>query len=450
VSVGAPTGLPLGPRVATELYNQFIGGVGRNVLSGVDQRDLLAVADAVATADTMGTQLLQDALTQFPFDSADPNYGHRIISLLFAEKLITTALTINYDSCIERAAYRFSLTIQVCKRASDMHLGRDRGRLIKLHGCISDTSTMLITSAQLVRPSEWAFTEVMSAVAEDAVVIVGIGSVAPYMRRTLEQVRDYATQAESVWIVAPTIDDASWDTMLGAKNRAHKVTTPSEEFFDCLLRACIGRQLVELRRRAAEMDDATSTPTGNIGAYRAAAARLIDVLKQCTAEEFTLYFRKSASLSGTPAAYATDDVAVRAMVALAIIQEALGVTAEIVRIADEVSIRVGDVYIEFALLHQSRTGIEMSNRIEDRLMEVKREARLPDPSKPILVVSYGHLGRLPSNVAPDNIVGPALGDSLIDGPRTLDIRWLDLRDITDAGTIDEVRDKVSQALGAIP
>jgi len=80
----------------------------------VDQHDLLAVADAVATADSIGTQLLQDALTQFPFDSADPNYGHRIISLLFAEKLITTALTINYDSCIERAAYRFSLTIQVC------------------------------------------------------------------------------------------------------------------------------------------------------------------------------------------------------------------------------------------------------------------------------------------------------------------------------------------------
>ena len=146
VSVGEPTRLPLGPQVASGLYARFIGGIGQDALRGVDKWDLLAVADAVAAVDPAGTELLQGALTDFPFDSAEPNYGHRVMALLFAEKLIAVALTLNYDSCIERAAYRFSLTIQVCRKASDMQLGRDKGRLVKLHGCISDASTMLITS----------------------------------------------------------------------------------------------------------------------------------------------------------------------------------------------------------------------------------------------------------------------------------------------------------------
>ena len=433
-------------RLRPVLYGRFIGGIGRDTLQGVDEWDLLAVADAVAAADPAGTELLQDALTGFPFDRADPNYGHRVIALLFAEKLIAIALTLNYDSCIERAAYRFSLTIQVCRRASDMQLGRDKGRLVKLHGCISDASTMLITSEQLVRPSEWALAEVMAAVAEDAVVIVGIGSVAPYMRHTLEQVRDYAARAQSVWIVAPTIDDASWDAMLGAGNRAHKVPVPSEKFFDDVLRACIGRQLGELRRRATEMDDAASATLGSGGTYSLAATRLIGVLDRCTAEDLTLYFRKSATLSDVPAAYATSEVTVRALVALALIQEALGATAEVARIADEVSIRVGDVYIEFALLHQPHTGSEVSRRIEDRLIAVRGEASLPDLSKPVLVLAYGHLGRLPSNGAPGDIVGPTLGDSLINGPEALDVRWLDLRDITNAGDLDDVRRKVVGAI----
>ncbi|MHB1415589.1 MAG: SIR2 family protein [Chloroflexota bacterium] len=441
-SHGSPTELPLAPELAERLYHKFRDGFAAAALRSVDQTDLLAVADAIAGASPEGTRLLQRTLGDlYPFDSAEPNHGHRVLALLFAEGLINVALSTNYDCCVERAAEHLAVPIRACADASEMQRGRNQGRLLKLHGCITKEESIHLTQAQLENPPDWARAEVMVGTASGAFVVVGIGSVAPYIRTTLQSILQYANEAESIWIVSPEIAD-DWDQILSAGNKANKVTLTSEEFFDDLLRSCVHSQLTELLGKASKL----TLPGEDSLKLQSAADQLAAAVRETDAESIVLYLRKGAVPSRCSLPLATGALAIRVMLALSMIQAALGETPQIERIGNEVALRLDGAYIEFALCHDSRTSSEVCELTNQRLKRARTCGVIKDPTKPTLVVSYGHIGALPSNVAPSNIVDARSADDLIDGPNITRDTWLDLSDITNAPSVEKVRERVMEAL----
>ena len=255
-SKGDPSALPVAEELAQHLNNRF-RLLFPTALESVKPTDLLAVAEAVAAAHDDGLRLMQQELASsgMRLDTASPNYAHRALALLFSEGLVRAVLSTNYATCVERAAASSACPLHVCRDATEMQAGGGRPKYVKLHGCVLLETSMRLTQAQLDSPSDWALTEVMQAVQSNAFVIIGISSVAPYIRTTLERVWDYAKSAESVWIVSPHVDHAAWESILGAGNAARMLDRTAESFLDDVLRSCVLNQFIELTNLADRLDD---------------------------------------------------------------------------------------------------------------------------------------------------------------------------------------------------
>ena len=82
VSKAAPTDLPLASEVATHLSQHF-GQLFPNALSGVEETDLLEVANAIASFDENGLRLMQEEIASdgMGMDSRPPNHAHRVLAV---------------------------------------------------------------------------------------------------------------------------------------------------------------------------------------------------------------------------------------------------------------------------------------------------------------------------------------------------------------------------------
>ena len=148
ISSSPPTHLPLAPEIAQRLKSDFIhSGLAASV-STANGDDLLDVIDKAldCTGDLEPIQLKIIAL--FPqFKTASPNYSHRAIALLLAEGVLI--LSINWDTCIERAGHDVYVEIVACRSREEFQGAGNSARLPKLHGCSNMHSSLVVSSKQL-------------------------------------------------------------------------------------------------------------------------------------------------------------------------------------------------------------------------------------------------------------------------------------------------------------
>jgi hypothetical protein len=441
-SRGSPTSLPVAKELAGALYIQFKDGFASAALENVDSNDLLAVSDAIANADSNGLTLLQRSLTNmFPFRSARPNHGHRVLACLFAEGLIKVALSTNYDCCIEMASIQIDYPIQVCVEGADMHLGRAFGRLVKVHGCITKEDTILLTTSQLANPPDWASTGIMTGAATGYFVVVGINSPAPYVRKTLENVWQYSQSGSSVWIVSPAISE-DWEGLFGEGNSVNKIQSTSEEFFDDILRASIRTQFPQVKRIVAEV----GVPEAERQVLETSLEELFGTIKQTEAASFVIFLRSGLVSENHTYPIVTGSLVKPVLIGLALIQAAFGEGVQLNRSGEGMLAQFSNFYIDTALAPDYLSSSKVCERTRERLEILKRQGLLNHPDNPVLILSSGHIGPLPTNTAPPNILAEADPMDIIDGPNTTKDRWIDLNEIIAAPSISVIKQKVLEAL----
>ena len=417
ISMDAPCGLPSSQQLGQWLVTRLSAVMADGAFAGVDATDLLAVADAAAAIEQHGLQLMQSTLVQHEFDRAPPTFGHRVLALLFAERLATVSLSTNFDTCLERSTLSEGV-IHACRCAEDMQRGGGKGLWLKIHGCVTREDTMLLTSAQLEKGSEWALAHLTVAVANNAIVLVGVGSLAPYMRTTISKVWAYAKSAESVWIADATIDDR-WDELLGVPNDAHKIQARADEFFDELLRGCFRDCWGKLQDTAQRLDEEPGAPQ----VISAAVAALWEIVGQQDAETVILYLRQCASPDKTPGTTGLGAEGLRALQALAMIQAAMGSKMTVVRGGEWVTIILDDVGIHVAIARNAEPSYLFAQTVRYRLAAAKT---LAPPIRRLVILSRGSVGELPNPAAPPNILATLQENDILDGPLAQIDRWLSM------------------------
>jgi len=239
-------GLPSGATLAERLHARFQRVTGYSCNS---PQDLLAVADAAAQLPEGLDAVQRAALDLAPFDSASPQLGHRLLSLLVAEGALNLLLT-NWDNCVERSRQDTELipAARNEREAEDL-----RGTFIlKIHGCCTQSRTLLITSAQLAEPDgPWTKVVFGARLAESTMVFVGIGDVAGYARQRIEELAGWVDSAR-IRVVSPDIRDgwetSAWQTILPELPEGRQIARTADEFLDELAREWVMQLVLSLRR----------------------------------------------------------------------------------------------------------------------------------------------------------------------------------------------------------
>jgi hypothetical protein len=178
-----PSGADLGKRLDDRLKSLVSG-----YLSPSNPENLIAVADAGAELEGGKTALRSEVLRLASFREAEPNFGHRAVAELLCEGGIGLLLLWNWDDCIERVDVTPE-RLQVARSHRDLQ-DLDQPSIAKIHGCATRRSTLLITSEDLTEPPYWADNAVRERLRGKTSVFVGVGDIADYAQRRLEQLRD--------------------------------------------------------------------------------------------------------------------------------------------------------------------------------------------------------------------------------------------------------------------
>lgn len=268
LSVADDAALPNGRRLGELLDDRLRARLG-GYASPPDTTDLLAVADA-AVAAAGGVRPVQQEVVQLAdFDQAAPNYGHRALALLLGEGAVRSLLLWNWDNCVERSALEGE-PLEVARTLDDVIQLRVPA-IAKIHGCITRTPTLLITSAQLTAPPLWTDEAFTAALRGTTGVFIGIGDVADYAKRRLEELnRDFPDL--DVYVVSPSIvanwAESVWSTLMPGLDPGRRVPRTADAFLDELIRAWA----IELPDRVEAAAGALTTPDLLEGIGRAVGA----------------------------------------------------------------------------------------------------------------------------------------------------------------------------------
>ena len=238
VSAADPTNLPGASGLAKLLFDSLSPNVDL-ALSDDKQRDLLAVADAVATLPQGIALLRRTVLEVADLKGASENFAHEVLGLLLCEGAVTILET-NYDDCIERGAQPERPTVV---RSARELLHSSGPALLKAHGCATQPETMLITTAELAAAPPWAKTQVAARLRQYPVVFLGIGSVADYVGDTVSEICNEVGLSH-LHVVDPAMadwdsEDLAWKKLLPQLKADQRDPRTAEEFCDALIRAYV-------------------------------------------------------------------------------------------------------------------------------------------------------------------------------------------------------------------
>jgi hypothetical protein len=228
-----PAGLPSGAELARKLDARYRGVA---CYSCATPEDLVAVADAAAQLDDGLAVIQRLVLDLAPFSEAPPQLAHRLLALLLAEDALRLLLT-NWDDCVERSWRQFEHIPSACNAVEAENL---RGQFIlKIHGCCTQASTLLITSAQLTQAPLWAEVHFGGQLDSSTMVFVGIGDVADYAQQRITQLAALVEHAR-VRVVSPDIDDhwdeSAWKELLPDLPDGRRIALSADDFMDQLAR----------------------------------------------------------------------------------------------------------------------------------------------------------------------------------------------------------------------
>lgn len=242
-------GLPLGAELASMLDTRLTARLSGYV-SPSDSDDLIAVADAAIGAAESLKPLQLEVRDLGNFLRTGLNLGHRALALLMAEGAVSGTLLWNWDNCLERAAPEGE-RLEAAMSAADV-ADLDIPAVLKVHGCATRVTSLMITSDQLADPAPWVANVFEERLASGVVVFVGIGDVADYARHRLKDLVARLDTGVSVVVVGPSIV-SSWSTSQWARVAPTlesiadaRIELDADTFLDSLLRLWAGRLLLAL------------------------------------------------------------------------------------------------------------------------------------------------------------------------------------------------------------
>lgn len=259
ISVSPPTSLPSGAGLAKALHAHLKDIF--DVLGGVEEWDLLGVADAVAQLPGGEDALRQTSARSANFRSATPGYAHRVLAQLMLEGAVDV-LTTNWDNCIERSCGEEQLPT-----VTNEH---DLAEVIppwvlKVHGCASRPGTLLISTDHLANPPKWVQEQTHARLGSAVVIFIGIGDVAPYVRQRIVEAIAEVGSIDNLRVVSPSIttdwENSQWKSVAPTLREEDKIGVSADHFMEELGAAYVITRLAEHRLNAgaslaAKLDDA--------------------------------------------------------------------------------------------------------------------------------------------------------------------------------------------------
>jgi hypothetical protein len=232
VSVAKPTDLPSGTALAETIYSRLITAFP--ALSGVDQTNLVDVADVVSALEGGRDALCQAAANAADFTSAKPSYGHQVLAYLVLEGLVDV-LTTNWDTCIERGAAGEPLDAVLDDQSL---LTGPQVSVLKVHGCASQPHTLLINSNDLKEPPKWVREQTSARLGSAVVIFLGIGDVADYVSQRIDEAIKYVGGVSNIRVVSPGIkknwDKSKWASVAPKLADNHRIEATSDGFMESL------------------------------------------------------------------------------------------------------------------------------------------------------------------------------------------------------------------------
>ena len=244
LSQSSPTDMPSGAEVAERCYDRLVDLLDPDLLCGAEPRDLVSVANVVASHNSGdANHVRRTAVGVAHFTSATPNFGHEVLALLILEGVVVV-ITTNWDDCIERAGGEERIQAVI----SDQDRREVQGSaILKVHGCATRPTTVLVTSSDLEAPPSWARDEVNARLSDSHTVFVGIGDIAGYVRKRIEEAEQAIGTEGAIFVVAPKIKEtwteSQWAKILPNLIERCRIATTSDEFLDDLGGAFVRRIL---------------------------------------------------------------------------------------------------------------------------------------------------------------------------------------------------------------
>lgn len=409
--------LPDGARLARLIHDRFLG-VSGYACSTPD--DLLAVADAVA-ALSGGLEAVQRVVLELaPFSTASPRLGHRLLALLVAENALRLLLT-NWDDCVERSWREFE---QIEAARNELEAEFLRGQFIlKIHGCCTQPSTLLITSEQLREAPLWTKIYFGEALAGSTMVFVGIGDVADYAQTRITELAQLVEHAR-VRVVSPGIlerwSGSAWEGLLPDLPEERRIAKTSDDFLDELAREWVMHLVRSVR---------TAPTDGPAPWLEAVAAAFI----YFTAVEALVWLRQAAFEWRVGESVVTAPAAASALEALGLLaHRANGAALAPIRFLRSSAALVGDARYDVLLCHERLTPSEIENAVKRRAQRVAQRSG-PQMSLRVLVAASSVRGPKPRILPAVDVVDvDAPVDALVGGEHQIPIELTYVDEVLEA------------------
>lgn len=402
VSMADPTGLPSGAQAATSLMSLV---AGRLNVGTPAPATLEALADRLEENGNLPA-LKSLAPRAAHFSTAPPNYAHKAIALLLAEGA-TPVFSANWDMCIEKGGVELGIPLTPSVTDED-RVHRFRNSVFhKVHGCITVTDSLLVSSAELGTPPTWVTNEVQAAIGNHTVVFLGLGTVGGYVRTRVQQVLDVLGDARRVRVATPGSPSRDWIEILGDEQAAEShIACEADEFLDRLLRALCQSIVANTRQAAAGLvSDGSWQDDCLVGGLELAA----DAIDNVGALSFLNWVRRGSGGVEPPRRLLTGDL-VRDLL-LAMSAHSAGKTVQAHDFGDDLAVEISDGFLEPAIWPE-RSAADVVRIEEARIDEKVRRAHI-DPEKPVHHLVVGHRGRLPSADLEGDLVAESPVDDLI-------------------------------------
>lgn len=395
------SGLPSGPELARRLHERFQRVSG---YACANPDDLVAVADSAASLPDGLAAIQRVILELAPFGEAPPGLAHQLLALLLAERALRLLLT-NWDDCVERS-WRQVEHLQAAR--NEVEVKALRGQFIlKIHGCCTQSSSLLVTSEQLTDAPLWTSAHFEAELVRSTVVFVGIGDVADYAQRRVADLANDVSK-DRVRVVSPSIqtdwETSRWRDILPDLPEDHRLGQTAEEFLDELAREWVMGLVESLGRR----EDGAPTP-----AVEAVKSRFVSF----TAVQALVWLRKAAVGWEVGRSVVRDPAAAAVLEAIGgLAQGATPDTVATIAFLSSSAVLIGDDRYEVVLCREGLSSSDVEGMAAQRGREIAE--RLGPVDRLRLLVAAGWIrGAKPRQVVADDIVNPNVPiDELIDGP----------------------------------
>jgi len=394
--ISIPAGLPTGAQLAELLHDRFQHIEG--YVCG-EPTNLLAVADAAASL-AGGLEAVQRVVVELaPFGSAPPSLAHQLLALLVAEDALRLLLT-NWDDCVERSTREFEF-IQAA-RTQDEAENLSGQFVLKIHGCCTQTRTLLITPTQLAEAPLWTKIYFQAQLALSTMVFVGIGDIADYAQTRITELAAMVEHAR-VRVVSPDIvadwDNSAWSNLLPDLPIQRRIQKTAGDFVDELAREWVMDIVREVR----------NAPTPAPAPWLDAVANAFILF---TALEALLWLRRAAFSWKVGTSVVRASVAPSTLEAIGLLaRTAAPDTLATIRFLPSSAVLIGDARIDVVICPDRLAASEIEAAARERAQGVAKRLG-PQSGLHLLVAASSVRGPKPSEFAAVDVVDP---DAPIDG-----------------------------------